>query len=1182
MGRLAIAAIGLLAIAAPALATFPYPAPPPGTPPQSYGAYLRLPMTVPPTRPGDFAGGDAWKLTSDQSGDPAIDASPDELFGVTGMSADLAWQVTTGRPDVLIAVLDSGIKWDDRGAMADLARKVHVNRHELPLPQNAAGQTKPAAAPGARNPDPYDLDDDGVLTAADYAADPRVGDRNANGVIDPEDLIAAFSDGVDGDTNGYVDDIAGWDFLDDDNDPFDDVSYGHGTGEARDSCAEADNGGDLGVCPNCMVMPVRVGDSFIADSNNFAQAVVFAVDSGAHVVQEALGAVNDSQFARDAIEYAYGRDVPVIASAADEESFHHNVPAANRHTITVNSVTKFTDVSGIELTPHSFLFLNGCTNYGGNIAVAIASSSCSSEATGRGSGIAGLLVSAALDAVEAGSLTPRRTDPTGNVHPLSANEVGQLLTMTADDIDFSSNRTAAFGLPGTTTVRYASQPGWDQYFGYGRAHAAHAVGAVAMGDIPPEADLLAPDWWTTLDPQSTPAVPITGSAAARRATSFGYELAFGCGVQPTEDRFHPIASASGVTSPLSAATLATWRVADAAATCAFDPAATPSTAPSGTASPNDTPDLFTITLRLRVVDDAGRTGESRRTVYVVHDQDLLPGFPVRLGGSGEASPLFIALKGHGKRAKENLLVATSDGLLHAYRPDGTEMKGWPVSTDLLPLHTGSHAFTVGALQPTYAESLGNGLAAADIDGDHRVEVVAGSLGGKLYVWDRKGRRRKGFPVTTDPRFSARTVRDRFNRVQRGLVAPPVLADLDSTPKTLEIVAAAMDRHVYVWRPDGSPLPGWPVQVVDRTQMAAIDPVSHKVTPKVVNGQAVALQGTKIVSTPAVGPLRGDGRPVIVVGTNEEYREAPNFAAAGNGTISLFINLGVLSQANGRVYAIPAAGMNDAEGATNPSGPYLTGWPARPAILADELLPWIEGVPGAPSMADVDGDGTLEVGISSVAGPAYLLQSDGSSFYGADAAGKPRTLPTDRATFGAASPTTDPFASVPSLGSGTFAPIGPGGTVAWIQTGAGFVRLLDAQLPAEQLPHDVHLLAWRAATGESLVAFPRLLDDLVFLGEPSVADISGDDVPEILVGSGGYLVHAIDASGTEPLRWPKFTGGWIIASPTVSQQFAKGSQVVAVTTREGYVWVWRSAGNPKTTPPWPRYHHDARNSGVLER
>ena len=450
------------------------------------------------------------------------------------------------------------------------------------------------------------------------------------------------------------------------------------------------------------------------------------------------------------------------------------------------------------------------------------------------------------------------------------------------------------------------------------------------------------------------------------------------------------------------------------------------------------------------------------------------------------------------------------------------------------------------------------------------------------MWDRKGRLRLGFPVRTEARFSQRSARDRFNRLQRGLIAPPVLADLDGDRKTLEIITAAMDRHIYVWRHDGTPLPGWPVLVVDRTQMASIDPTTHHVVPKTVNGQSVALQGTKIVSTPAVGALRGDGKPVIVVGTNEEYRETANFAGDGNATIGLFLNLDVLSKANGRVYAIPAKGNADPEVASNPAGPYLPGWPVRPAVLAEELLPWIEGTPGAPVLADVDRDGRLEVGIHSVVGPAYLFRADGTSFFGSDAMGKPRTFPTDAARMGADTPTTEQYASVPALGSGTFAPIGPGGDMVFMAPGAGFTRLVDTQLPAEQLPHDTHLIAYRATTGESLAAFPRLLDDLVFLGEPSVADVSGDDVPEILIGSGGYLLHAVDANGHDAPGWPKFTGGWIIASPAVSSRFFIKGQVVAVTTREGVLWVWRGRGKRGTVAPWPRYHHDARNTGLYSR
>src|SRR5262245_18271609 len=196
-------AAALACAAAPAHATFPYPAPPPGTPPQDYAAYLRLPTVLPPVRPVNFTGGTEWKLTSDQTGDPAFDSNPAELFGVRGMSVDLARQVTTGRPAVTIAMLDAGIRWDDAGAMRDLRRKVRLNRGELPLPRDAAGHTKPeseSSTGGAfLNPDSYDLNDDGVFNVDDYAADARVGDANGNGLLDPQDLIVAFSDAVHGD-----------------------------------------------------------------------------------------------------------------------------------------------------------------------------------------------------------------------------------------------------------------------------------------------------------------------------------------------------------------------------------------------------------------------------------------------------------------------------------------------------------------------------------------------------------------------------------------------------------------------------------------------------------------------------------------------------------------------------------------------------------------------------------------------------------------------------------------------------------------------------------------------------------------------------------------------------------------------------------------------------------------------
>ena len=61
-------------------------------------------------------------------------------------------------------MLDSGIRWRDRGAMADLAETAHLNRGELPVPLPPHHHR-----PGA---DPYDHDGNGRFTASDYARGP--------------------------------------------------------------------------------------------------------------------------------------------------------------------------------------------------------------------------------------------------------------------------------------------------------------------------------------------------------------------------------------------------------------------------------------------------------------------------------------------------------------------------------------------------------------------------------------------------------------------------------------------------------------------------------------------------------------------------------------------------------------------------------------------------------------------------------------------------------------------------------------------------------------------------------------------------------------------------------------------------------------------------------------------------
>ena len=281
---------------------------------------------------------------------PDTSQSAQELYGVVGPSTNLAWRITTGRPDVVIAVIDDGVQWDQ--SVGYLNRKYWINRGELPMP---AGGPNPADTIYGG----YDVNGDGVFNSLDYAG--SVSDLNGNGFVDPQDLIRTFSDSVDDDGNGYVDDIAGWDFYENDNDPNDDVDFGHGTGRSRDAVAEA--GVEDGQCPNCMVMALRVGDSFVADVNHFGEAAVYAADNGAHVIEDALGTLNHTSFGQAGADYAYYHGVIINASEADEAAGHHNWPAAYEHTMVVNAIGD----AGIDqaAVPNSFLHLLGCTNFGG-------------------------------------------------------------------------------------------------------------------------------------------------------------------------------------------------------------------------------------------------------------------------------------------------------------------------------------------------------------------------------------------------------------------------------------------------------------------------------------------------------------------------------------------------------------------------------------------------------------------------------------------------------------------------------------------------------------------------------------------------------------------------------------------------------------------------------------------------
>jgi len=974
--------------------TVPWPAPRAGTDPENYPSYLKTPSVTPPVRPANWDnGGSDWKLTSARTTNALVAANPQELCGVEGNSVDTAWQVTTGRPDTVIAITDSGIEWCKPGVVD----KIALNRGALPYPENAQGLTKPqleAQGVSFSDSDPYDLSGSGVLNVAQYSSDPRVRQVTASSVsrgffcgsyISPEDLIRAFGSpgspyyypnpsapGLTAATEqppypgqlpaGFTEAIAGWNFVDNTNDPYDDVLYGHGTGEAEDSTGAADAvGQEVGACPSCMVLPVRVGESFIAEGNDFARGVLFAVDSGASVLQEALGSLDITTTAAQAIAYANSHGVPVIASAADEEAEHHNEPGDLPGTIVVNSVTQAPTESGggqsVSLfQPPSYLYLNGCTNYGANVGVTVESASCSSEATGKAGGVAGLIESEARNLVVGGQLAAYPAQSTVNGAPvaLSATEVRELIEMSADDIDFQTavlpSAQSPFVAPPDNyavvapvpTTRYPTQPGYDMYTGYGRLDASNILHWLASGRIPPEASFDEMQWFQSFDPSQS--LPVSISAAAVRTPGqFRWQLQYGIGTQPEPGDWTDIVGGTGVggTEGFSQTVTLTPSLLNHIASQL--PSSDNGTGPGGSPAP----DSNAFTLRLVVTDSHGLVGMDRRTEYVLHDPTLITGGPVQpgtdagtsspdqpataFGGSIDAAPTLAPIGQGGEAAA---IVATADGTIHAYVPAPTanpaqyaltDLPGWPVHTDLLPgqaeLTANELAYRSGQVTAIPHCSVVGGVAVAPLTGAGPPDVVASDVCGHVYAWNAGGRLLPGFPVTTNPAYSqdpapyqgtpsgttgSADPRDPNNRLLPGILGAPAIADL-SAGGSPDVIVSSLDRHVYAWSASGHLLPGYPVLVVDPSVVAGVDPVTNHVTfKKGVNVQ----MGSMILDTPAIGRLSGgNGPPDVVVGTDEEYGCNPATVPGANLTLNPGEPPCAISELNAVNWGLEAAGSS---------------------------------------------------------------------------------------------------------------------------------------------------------------------------------------------------------------------------------------------------------------------------------
>lgn len=306
------------------------------------------------------------------------------------IDADEAWEVEQGDSSIIVAILDTGCKLSHR----DFAGRLWHNPGEIP------------------------------------------------------------DNGEDDDGNGYVDDIHGWDFVNDDNDPSDD--HYHGTGMAGFVGANGDNGyGLAGMDWRCKLMIVKVLNSSAGGSDReVAQGMVYAADNGARVISSSISLSRSTSRMLDALGYAYEKRLIICSTTGNRGESEISFPASDSRTIAVGA----TDRS--DCWVERWGNRDGGSNHGDGI-----------DLVAPGDGVQALHPS--LDPSQVWrhfGTSPANALVAGTVALLVAQDpargpedIRSILRETADD---------QVGDPDIDT------PGWDRYHGAGRLNAS---GALSLG-----------------------------------------------------------------------------------------------------------------------------------------------------------------------------------------------------------------------------------------------------------------------------------------------------------------------------------------------------------------------------------------------------------------------------------------------------------------------------------------------------------------------------------------------------------------------------------------------------------------------------------------------------------------------------------------------------------------------------
>jgi subtilisin family serine protease len=859
--------------------------------------------------------------------------------------------------------------------------------------------------------------------------------------------------GIDDDSNGFVDDATGWNFVDQNNDVAD--NYGHGTHVSGTIAAIGNNGlGVVGVARGARVMAVKgLNDHGYGDLAGLSSSILYAVESGAQVINMSWGGSEFSNVVEDTLSLAASQNVTLVAAAGNSSSWAYRFyPANSRHVITVGASDHTDNRSDF-------------SNFGDSLDVLAPGGDSADDSPAlifenilslRSSTLNGEIAESTLS-VAPDYLRLRGTSmATPHVAGLAALILERFPSATPEEIRQVIRRSADW-IP-----EAFEKNGWGGTLGYGRINALKAMSTTVLGS----ARILAPDPEAKNTAEFVP-LKITASCPGFDRWELNYY----------NEEMHPLALHSS-TSPRLNYQLPDWNT---------------ESIPDGS-----------YLLRLRVVNQQG--DEFFDQMKVEFDRVNIASPAMNSAFRPGQVITFTGMASGG--AFTNYIIQYRDSTSEEWRSDGITLTDggtrkvrdgilgtWDTSDVHQPAvfivrlavkRSGLYEVTEETqliIDPTlhlgWPQNVGfNGwgylkhLIAADIDKDGQMEIPVG-FGDEVKVFRSDGTMAAGWPQKINQRYGDLMIED-----------SPLVADIDSDGN-MEIVASAWQSILFVWDYRGNLRPGFPkwdcdVQAVSdfdgdgKMEIFCTSMMGYRFLSS--DGEEVgfkSLQPSDFGGN-AVGDLDGDGKSEAVALFEKENSTWIDIIDSHGTSRPGWPKQVSTSIADQFVILTPVLVDLDGDGkleivcpddnrvlAVRLDGSNVQGWPVPTSAGA-----WFSGL----AAADVTGDGSPEIFVRLVDVVKHeesflLLDSEGS-----------------------------PIPGWPIKGD---APYGTSGAAAIVDLdGDGYRELIfGTGPPVGSVYPSLHALR---ANGQELPGFPKYSSnfDAGFGNTPVVADLDGDRFLEI--------------------------------------------------------------------------------------